>query len=95
MNSQKIGIKLLGPSPKAYRKETRMTGTRSSYRSASLNMEGVDVKLLLGFLNTLPIEAQKTGKVEVSSTPYVNQFDRGSSSIKVSWHEDLGPAPAA
>lgn len=72
-----------------------MTGTRSSFRSASLNMEGVDVKLLMNFLNTLPLEAQKSGKVEVSSTPHINQFDRGTYSIKVTWHEDLGPAPAA
>lgn len=72
-----------------------MTGTQSSYRSASLNMEGIDVKLLLGFLNDLPVEAQKTGKVEVSSTPHINQFDRGSSSLKVSWYKDLGSPDSA
>lgn len=72
-----------------------MTSTPSSFRSASLNMAGIDVKLLQRFLNELPIEAQKTGKVEISTTPYYNQFDSGSSSLKVTWHEDLGPAPAA
>lgn len=72
-----------------------MTGTIKSSRSASLNMEGISVPMLQKFLNELPVEAQKTGKVEVSSTPYVNQFDRGSQSLGVRWMEDLGPAPAA
>ena len=72
-----------------------MTGTIKSNRSASLNMSGIDVRLLQKFLNELPIEAQKSGKVEVSTTPYVNQFDPGGSSLKVSWTESLGSPDGA
>lgn len=72
-----------------------MTGTIKSNRSASLNMSGVDVKYLLEFLQALPPEAQKNGRVKVRSTPYINQFDVGSDTLEVSWSEDLGPAPAA
>lgn len=72
-----------------------MTGTIKSNRSASLNMSGIDVRLLQKFLNELPIEAQKSGKVEVSTTPYVNQFDPGWSSLKVSWTESLGSPDGA
>lgn len=72
-----------------------MTGTINSNRSASLNMSGVSVKILQKFLNELPPEAQKSGRVTIQSTPYINQFDVGSDTLMVSWSEDLGPAPAA
>lgn len=72
-----------------------MTGAIKSDRSATLNMEGVDVKLLLKFLQELPIEAQKTGRVTVQSTPGDRPWESGSESITVRWSADLGPAPAA
>lgn len=72
-----------------------MTSTIKSPRSATLNMEGIDVPLLKKFLGQLPVEAQKNGKISIQHSPYINQFDRGSTSLRVSWSEDLGPAPAA
>lgn len=66
-----------------------------SNRSASLNMEGINVPLLTRWLASLPVEAQKSGTIDIRVDPYFNQFDRGSTTLKVEWHEDLATGAKA
>lgn len=67
-----------------------MTGTIKTDRSSTLNLEGVTVPILTAFLNSLPAMARDTGKVEITHSPYLNQFDRGYTLMKVTWQQDIG-----
>lgn len=69
--------------------------TVQSNRSASLNMSGIDVPLLTKWIASLPVEAQKSGKIDIRVEPYYNQFDAGSTTLKVEWHEDLAAGTQA
>ena len=63
--------------------------TVQSNRSASLNLSGVDVPLLTKWIASLPVEAQKSGKLNVSVTPGDRPWDGESVNFQVTWHEDL------
>lgn len=63
--------------------------TVQSNRSASLNLSGVDVPLLTKWIASLPVEAQKSGKLSVSVTQGDRPWDSGSTTLQVTWHEDL------
>lgn len=76
----------LGASPKADRKETRMTGTIKTNRSASLNLSGVNARILKRWLEVIPNEAT----ISVHVTPRDRPFDSESTSITASWTEDIG-----